>query len=98
MVGAALLEAEDEPELFALACVEDGGATFELVFEEGTRVTVGVVGVGDGVPEAAAVEDPPPPEVRACTVTTSRTRTRTAEPISRRRRRQYTEGGCDPTG
>ena len=74
---------EDATELLA-GCVVDGGAVVDAL--------------GEGEPVPPADFDPPSFEVRAWTVTTSSTRTSTIEPVRMRRRRQYTEGGWDPTG
>jgi hypothetical protein len=58
-----------------------------------------VDGVTDGVtePSAPAAVVPSLP-VAALIVRTSSTRSRTTDPITNSRRRQYTDGGWDPTG
>jgi hypothetical protein len=60
------------------------------------ELTDGVTeGVTDGPAPAAVLL---PPDVAVLTVRTMRTSSRTTEPNTNSRRRQYTEGGWDPTG
>ena len=101
VAGAA--ETDDDPDDAVLEpdvdrAGVDGLADVERLRGVDDAVVAAVEGRPDGEPDPAALAEPPPLEVSARTVTTSRTRTRAAEPMSSRRRRQYTAGGWDPTG
>ncbi|MBE7189330.1 hypothetical protein [Jatrophihabitans endophyticus] len=48
--------------------------------------------------EAPAEGEPEPLDDKAEMVTTISTITMTSDPTASRRRRQYTDGGCEPTG
>jgi hypothetical protein len=77
--------------------VEDGlfPVVVDALLLDATDVLMGVLGVVDlAVPRAAGLLS----VLIAFAVMAMRTMTSASEPTSISRRRQYTDGGCDPTG